>query len=126
MLQFLAPYTISSFAKIPTLHERRNQNHAHGFSHTPSADTMPNTFSTSDSFFGRPSKVNTTDFELRLGSYKINPFKSGKLDGSQLYAAHVRIFHCRVETVRQSSNPIYLPVLHPHPILPICLIILLH
>ncbi len=106
VLQFLASYTISSFAKIPTLHGWRNQN-VGGFSHTRNDVTMPDSpSSTSDSFFERLSEVNATEFELRLGSFKINPFESGKLDGSQLFAAHVCIFQCRHEIDRLSSNPI--------------------
>ncbi len=108
VLQFLASYTISSFAKIPTLHGWRNQN-VGGFSHTRNDVTMSDSpSSTSDSFFERPSEVNATEFELRLGSFKINPFESGKLNGSRLFATHVCIFKCCHETDRLSSNPISL------------------
>ncbi len=107
VLQFFSPYMISSFAKIPTLHGWCNQN-VFGFSHTPEAVTIPDSpSSTSDSFFERPSEVNATEFKLRLGSFKIDPFESGKLDGSQIFAVHVRICQCH-ETDRPSSNLISL------------------
>ncbi len=128
VLQLFSPYMTSSFAKIPTLHGLCNQNVCR-FSHAPEAVTIPDSHSsTSDSLFERPPEVNTTEFKLRLGSFKIDPFESGKLDGSQIYAAHVRIFQCH-ETDRPSFNLIPLIALfayssHSFPCLTTSLIVL--
>ncbi len=91
VLQLLASCTICSFAKLPTLHGWGNQNIGR-FSQTRNSIVPDSTSSTSDPFFESSSQDNATEFELRLGSFKVNPFESGKRNGSQLFTAHVCIF----------------------------------